>query len=55
MDTFIREVGEERINEAVKRILTVKFKLEYLKTLMGMPIIKVSMKRLGIQKKARNW
>ena len=27
MDTFIREVGEERINEAVKRILTVKFKL----------------------------
>lgn len=27
MDEFIREVGEERINEAVKRILTVKFKL----------------------------
>lgn len=27
MDEFIREVGEERIEEAVKRILTVKFKL----------------------------
>ena len=55
MDTFIREVGEERINEAVKRILTVKFKLGVFEDPYGNADNKSKLKRLGIQKKARNW